>query len=283
MSFVADGLVVRRQRQRIWFEQWLREGYSIRQLSAQSGHGERTLRRVVGYWLNRPPVDRCDLSTHRHLIIDGTYLHGRRGAVVVVMDAATHAVIAGAYGIKEGSAQMGAFCTALVSRGLSPISITTDGHTGLLRVLRTLWPQAILQRCLFHIQIQGLDWCRRKPKRRDARRLAALLQHLLAIDTPPQRDAFLDDLCDWESRYGWRLALQRETGWVTSDLIRARSMIAKAVPDMFHYLDNPAIPRTTSAVEGYYGRLKPLYARHRGLAPPRRTHYFQWFLHLCQR
>lgn len=267
-------------RQRVWFERWIREGYGIRQLGAQSGRRERTLRRVVRYWLNRPPADRGNLSPHRHLVIDGTYLQGRRGAVVVVMDATTHTVIAGAYGIKEGGARMAAFCTALARRGLSPESITTDGHTGLLRVLRSLWPHTILQRCLFHIQIQGQMWCRYKPKRPDARHLAALFDRVLLIDTPAQRQALLDDLVVWECHYGWRLGVVPERGRVTSDLKRARSMIAKAVPDMFHYLDHPEIPRTTSAVEGYFSRLKPHYARHRGLAPDQRANYFRWFFTL---
>ena len=74
-----------------------------------------TLRRIVRYWLQCPPVDRRELSAHRHLIIDGTYLQGRRGAVVVVMDAATHTVVAGAYGIKEGGVRMATFATGYSS------------------------------------------------------------------------------------------------------------------------------------------------------------------------
>lgn len=74
-----------------------------------------------------------------------------------------------------------------------------------------------------------------------------------------------------------------ETGWVFSDLKRARSLLLAALPDMFHYLDDPAIPKSTNALEEYFARLKHKYRQHRGLAPPHRSAYFRWYVHLCPR
>ena len=59
--------------------------------------------------------------------------------------------------------------------------------------------------------------------------------------------------------------MQPGKGKVFSDLKRARSMLVKAVPNMFHYLDDANIPKTTNALEGYYSRLKQRYRQHRGL------------------
>lgn len=273
----------RRRRQRVWFDRWIVEGYSYRQLHCQSGCPVIGLRRIVRYWLDRRPQRRVDLSVARHLIIDTTYLCGRRWPLTVVMDAPTNRVLAGALGVHEGSAQMMTFCTALRAQGLTPQSITTDGHPHLLSTLRACWPMVTLQRCLVHVQRQGLAWCRQRPKRADARRLRQLLRHLTAIRTAADRTRWIDQLIAWEQRYGWRIDLTPESGPVFSDLKRTRSLIIHAFDDLFHYLDHPDIVHSTNGLEGYFGRLKQRYRQHRGLAPHRRNAYIQWYLHLCPR
>ena len=280
---MADGLSARRLRQWVWFERWLSEGYSIRQLGKQSGYAVMTLRRIIHWWLDRPPLsDIGNLAGARHVIVDGAYLHGRQSAFVLVWDHTTSRLIAGGYGIKEGHTTMQPFCEALAARGLNPISITTDGHRGLVQTLRRVWPEAILQRCLFHMRKQGMQWCRRRPTRPAARQLRSLFAQLCSLRTPGQRDAFMVAWTTWEQRYGQAIADSRRGGWVFPDLQQARRLIHRALPDMFHYLDNPGIPQTTSAVEGCIGRFKQQYRRHRGLADHRVANLFQWYFHVLR-
>ncbi len=270
-------------RQKVWFERWLTQGYSIRQLGEQSGYAAMTLRRIIHWWLDRPPLTRTiALSGVRHVIIDGAYLHGRENAFVLVWDHAGSRLIAGGYGIKEGHQTMQPFCEALAAQGLNPNSITTDGHRGLVQSLRRVWPQAILQRCLFHVRKQGMQWCRRRPSRPAARQLRALFAQLCSIRTHAQREAFVIEWTAWEQRYGQAIASSDRGGWVFPDLQQARRLIHRALPDMFHYLDDPGIPHTTSAVEGCISRLKQQYRRHRGLATPRVTNLFQWYFHVLR-
>jgi len=54
-------------------------------------------------------------------------------------------------------------------------------------------------------------------------------------------------------------------------------LIANALPDMFHYLDDKHVPVTTNALEGFHSRLKADYRRHRGLSKEHRTKYIQWY------
>ncbi len=68
-------------------------------------------------------------------------------------------------------------------------------------------------------------------------------------------------------------------GKVFSDIIRARSMLTKAISDIFHYLDDSNIPRSTNALEGYFSRLKEHYRLHRGLSPYKRNNYFNWYFY----
>jgi hypothetical protein len=214
--------------------------------------------------------------------MDGTYIDGRKG-IFAVMEAKDYAIIYGASEMAEGPSYLNPFCAELKKQGLAPCSATIDGNLHVMRILRTLWPGILIQRCLVHVQRQGLMWCRRYPKRTDAKHLRTLFLKVMAIHTPDDRDHFISELRSWEDRHGPRIARSAEKGWVFSDLKRARSMLLSALPDMFHYLDDPSIPHCTNALEGYFARLKQRYRQHRGLALHHREAYFRWYLRLCPR
>jgi putative transposase len=207
-----------------WFRQWIEESYTFRQLALRSRHSVRTIRRIVEYWLLRPPNDTSDLSGHRYLIFDGTNLEGRQG-LFAAMDGEKGYLLRGACDMSEGSRDLLPFCMALRERSLVPQSATVDGNPQLIRTLRMVWPGIIIQRCLVHVQRQGLSWCRRFPKRTDARHLRELFLRVMSIHRFEERDHFLDEVARWEQHYGVRIATSAETGWVFSDLRRARSML----------------------------------------------------------
>jgi len=273
---------VKHARESVWFRRWIVEGYAFRQLAFQSGHSISTIRRIVRYWLLRPPDDMGELSGCRYLIFDGTNLEGRRG-LFAAMDGERNYLLHGVCDVSEGPRDLLPFCRALKERGLVPRSATVNGNPHLIRILRMVWPEIIIQRCLVHIQRQGLSWCRLKPKRTDAKHLRKLFLQVGRISTFDHRDRFLEGVAEWESRYGIRIAASPETGWVFSDLKRARSMLLVALPNMFHYLEDPKIPHTTNSVEGYFSRLKQKYRQHRGLIKSHRSAYFKWYFHLCRR
>lgn len=56
----------------------------------------------------------------------------------------------------------------------------------------------------------------------------------------------------------------------------------RALPDMFYYLDDPAVPISTSGLEGYFSRLKRHYRQHRGLSKLKLKSYFQWYHYFCK-
>ncbi len=272
----------KRFRQKIWFRKWIVEGYSLRQLSDQSGHSISTLQRINSYWLSQIPKQRGNWSKDRYLIFDGTMFENRRGPFVV-MNALTHCILYAEAHICEGPSDLKKFCDYLWNYGLSPQSATLDGNPHLIRILRTLWPQILIQRCLVHIQRQGLMWCRQYPKRIDAKHLRKIFLGVSSIRHSSDKSCFLTQVYRWEDKYGQRIATSAETGWVFSDLKRARSMLLTALPDMFYYLQDHNIPHSTNALEGYFSRLKQKYRQHRGLAKHHRLAYFNWFFHLCQR
>jgi hypothetical protein len=282
-TFVQPGLPRRRDRQRIWFERWIVEGYSVRQLVAQSGYSRSTIRRIIGYWLDRSPRRQDDLGRFKYLVIDGTYLVKRQIVVVGIADPVAKYLVAGSYGLKEGEARMRDYCYQLRSAGLLPVSITIDGLKQVQTMLKAVWPEARIQRCLVHIQRQGLAWCRRDPRTAAVKHLRRLFCHITNVTSVTERDRFLEAWESWERRFGGPIASRPGRGKVFSDVKRARSLLHYALPSLFHYLENPLIPSSTNWIEGYFSRLKARYRQHRGLSPEHRESYFAWYFRLCRK
>lgn len=215
-------------------------------------------------------------------VLDGTYLHHRHG-MFAALNSVSHHLIYGAYGITEGPIGLGIFCRRLCQHGIVLKSVTIDGNTHLFRVLTTTWPGIIIQRCLVHIQRQGLSWCRQKPKRADARSLRRIFEQVLSIRTHQQKKAFLRKVTEWEHRYGSPFHQPGTIhGWVATDLQRARSMLFNALPYMFQYLNDATIPFSTNMAEGYFSRLKKRYRAHQGIVHRYRKEYFRWYFYLCE-
>ena len=253
---------------------------SVRQLSSLSTYSQPTMRRILAYWLQREPKSVRLGTEHRNLIFDGTFLRKRKG-VYAAMNGLTHKLIYGAYGINEGPRDLLKFCIYLKSNGIEPESITIDGNPHIYKVIKTLWTGCIIQRCLVHVQRQGLSWCRRNPKRTDAVKLRQLFLKVCNINTEEQSRDFVEKFTLWEKRYGKKIDLIKNRGWVASDLQRARSMLIKAIPFMFNYIKYQNIPSTTNAIEGYFSRLKQQYRKHKGLSKINQQYYFKWYFKLC--
>ncbi len=267
-----------------WFRRWIVEGYSVRQLVQQSRRNRPSLRRLIDSFLaDAPPKSALEPQATRYLLFDGTFLH-RPHSIVVLMDGQNHRLVRGQFNVRENSEpELRAFFEPMIVEGLRPRSFTVDGNPQVIRVLRMLWPDAVIQRCLVHIQRQGLSWCRNSPKTAYARQLREIFLRVTGITTSVDKKAFLDLVDAWEDRYGAEIAARKETGRVFSDIKRARSMLLHALPDMFHYLDDTHISTTTNGLEGYFSRLKSHYRQHRGLSPRKRSKYFAWYFHFAPR
>ena len=195
------------------------------------------------------------------------------------MNNLSNQIIAGKYCIRENYATAHNIFKELLSKQVNPKAITTDGNTSVILAIKKVWPNAIIQRCLVHIQRQGLSWLRRYPKSQAARDLRLLLLTITNIKNYKQKKIFINNFNNWEKRYGKFVLSLTSTDKVYSDLQRTRSLIIHALPDMFYYLENFNIASTTNKVEGYFSRLKEIYRRHRGMSKNKRSIYFQWYIY----
>lgn len=264
------------KRSQRWFQFWVTESCSIRLLCKLSGHSASKLSGIKNYWLERMPPGEFDYTDVKYMIFDATYFH-KDGCLLNVMDATNQKIIAHLYVRKESFAEAYPWFVNLKRQGLSPRFIITDGERSILRAMRLVWPQAKFQRCLYHLQHEGMRWLRTYPKTEAGRALRDILSRLSWIKTGDERDSFLRDYSCWLDRYkDYVLSLPR-TAVASKDLRRTMVLLTNALPDMFHYLQDSHIQSTTNALEGFHSRLKADYRRHRGLTKNHRIQYIHWY------
>jgi hypothetical protein len=199
------------------------------------------------------------------------------------MDAKDQRIIAHIYVQKESFKDAYDWFVTLKEHGFNPRVFTTDGERSIMRAMRLVWPNIELQRCLYHLQHEGMRWLRTYPKTVAGKELRLILSKLTGIRTVHYCDTFIQAYSDWVDKYrDYVLALQHTTV-AFRDLRRTMGLINNALPDMFHYLIDPNIPSTTNALEGFHSRLKADYRRHRGLTKQHRLQYIAWYCHCKKR
>ena len=245
---------------------------------AISNYGKKKIKKIKNYWLERTPPVLHLTSKHKYLIFDGTYFK-RTNCLMIVIDNLNNQAIADKYCIRENYATAHNIFKELSDKQVNPIAITTDGNTSIILAIEKVWPDIIIQRCLVHIQRQGLSWLRKYPKSQAAGDLRLLLLTVTNIKDHKQKQTFISNFNNWEKRYGKFVLSLPSSNKVYSDLQRTKSLIIHALPNMFHYLEDSNIAPTTNKIEGYFSRLKELYRRHRGLSKNKRSLYFKWYIY----
>lgn len=252
------------------------ESYSIRQLSQISGYSSITLTRIKDYWLEQSPEEAFDYTQIHYLIFDATYFH-KDGCLMNLMEAASQRIIAHLYVKKESFKETYPWLLSLRQQGLNPWVITTDGFQSVLRAMQTVWPEVRLQRCLYHIQHEGLRWLRSYPKTEAGKELRTILSQLSWIKTIAERNSFITNYGRWLLEYESFVRTLPTTTVAYKDLKRTIVLINNALPDMFYYLEDENVHSTTNALEGFHSRLKADYQRHRGLSAEHKISYLNWY------
>lgn len=252
------------------------ENYSVRQISNLSGYSQITITRIKNYWLDQTPKENIDYSNYSHLVIDATYFH-KDGCMLNLMDTQSQKIISHIYVKQESFLSTYKWLLGLSHNGLCPDFITTDGEPSTMRAIQVIWPRAKLQRCLYHLQHEGMRWLRSYPKTEAGKDLRIILSKLSRIKTINERDAFIDSYNAWLIKYHGSVQSLPRTTVAFKDLKRTIVLINNALPCMFHYLIDCNIHPTTNALEGFHSRIKSDYQRHRGLTKEHRISYLNWY------
>lgn len=197
------------------------------------------------------------------------------------MDAREQIIISNIYAQKEGYKSVYPWFKELKEQGLNPDYITMDGERSVMRAIREIWPTVKIQRCLYHIQHEGMRWLRTYPKTEAGKELRALLKTLCpsAIKSVKKRNYLIKAYKAWLCKYSDFIKSKSlpVNDVASKDLKRTMVLINNALPDMFYYLKDDNIPPTTNTLESFHSRLKADYRRHRGLTEEHKIHYLKWY------
>lgn len=164
-------------------------------------------------------------------------------------------------------------------------SITCDGKRSTLKAIKKVYPEIIIQRCLVHVYRMVHIWLKEKPKTIAALELKQVINLLSLVNTHNDRIAFIAAFNKWYEKHN-AFINEKAINELTSrwwyrhkNLRRAAIVIRKAIPNLFHFLDNQAIPKSTNALESFFGHLKDSLSIHRGLSYANRKNFIKWYLH----
>jgi len=133
----------------------------------------------------------------------------------------------------------------LKKQGLMPHYIVMDGERSVMRAIDMIWPKTTIQRCLYHIQREGMRWLRTYPKTAAGRELRSLLRTLCNIKSVNERNQFINNYKAWVNKYRDFVKSLPVFNIAFKDLKRTVVLINNALPDMFYYLKEPNISATT--------------------------------------
>lgn len=282
--FTGSNPSVTKSNRFIWFKKWVLYRYTLEQLSQESGYSTRTLKRLFDEYLSKPPKLSVYPSERVNLMIDGTYFSNDL-CLVLYRDSTIK--FTQLYRLTDGEwfEELFEDLENLQRLGVQIESITCDGHKALLKAIQLACPNVTTQRCLVHIQRMCRIWLSSKPKSDAGKALRKIMSVLHTVDSTTKRDYWIVSLHKWHNAFKDYInekTINEETGryWYTHKMVRRSfSVVKRALPDMFHFLDNPRIPKSTNGLESFFGHLKGHLNVHRGLSSKHKRQFIQWYLY----
>lgn len=282
--FTSENAGVRKSNRFIWFKKWVIGRRTIEELSEESKYSTRTLKRYFNNYLSQMPILSVYPSKNVNIIIDGTYFSN---GICLVIYRDNTIKFTQLYRLTDGEhyTEIKEDLENLLKLGVNIESVTCDGHKSILKAVKEVFPNIPLQRCLVHIQRDCRIWLTKNPKSSAGKELLSISYEIHRLNDYESLNLWLVNLHKWHEKYKDYInekSVNELTGryWFTHKAVRRTFMsIKRALPNMFHYLDNPKIPKTTNSLESFFGHLKGNLNIHRGLSYKHRKQFIQWYLY----
>jgi len=254
------------------------EGYNVRQLSSMLHYNRSKIQRIINCWLAKePPKLTIDYSSIKHVMLDATYFKNAKLCLIVLMDHESKKPIYWDIISKENYGSVKEILIKLKEFGLSPVSFATDGLLSTIKAIQNIYPNIIIQRCMTHIIRQSLSWLRTYPKSDIGKELKTIVKTIGKIKSKEEQELFIDRYFKWFNANREFIDNHNKAVIADKDLKRTTSLLNNAISNMFHYINNPDIPYTTNALEGFFKHLKGKYRMHNGLSKTHIIPYLKWY------
>lgn len=267
-------------KQKIWFKKWVVGRMTLEEIAKQKECSTRTIQRLFYIFLDNPPTPQIKENNNCHLMIDGTYTGDicllnyfdndlkRLQYYEIVKDENYHDFELG--------------LRLLKATGLNIVSITSDGDRGLITAINEVFPGIVHQRCIIHVQRMALTYLTRFPKTAAGKELRFIILDLHKISNHEERSALVKRYRDWETKYYYFLNERTE---LLSDkrlykhfgIRQAKAQVSNTLSYLFHYLDDPKIPKSNNGLECRFSYLKNNLRIHRGLSKEHRKSFLLWY------
>ncbi len=275
---------VSKKNREVWFREWIVGKQTFAQLVAKSGYSERTLKYYFYDYLACYPQWNIQRREKVNLLIDGTYF-SNKVCLVLYRDNTVKATVLYRLTDGEWEEELREDLENLQQAGIVIESVTCDGLSNILKAVRKSSPETIIQRCLAHIERETKIWLTKQPQSEAGYKLKQIIQCLSKITNREQWGYWIVAVVRWYEEYKDFVnekTYKPDTNryWFTHRNVRKAFIhIKRALPDMFHYLDNPRIPKTTNGLESFFGHLKQNISLHRGLSKEHYKNYIKWYLY----
>jgi hypothetical protein len=256
---------------------------TIEEIAITSGYSSRQLHRWFDDYLDTWPSWTINTSTPIYLLIDGTY-YSDGHCLIIYRAENLRRTIFYRFATHEDDDEIASDLLNIRDLGYEVIGITTDGGDNIIRAVQYVFPHVPRQRCVVHVQRECLASITQRPRSPEARMFRNLVQQLSIVYTN-------NDKLWWLSRYSrWTednleyvfqkgvVSYSKQEYYVHNDLRKAYIHLKRALPNLFTYIDHPGVPKTTNALEAFFGHIKDQIRLHRGLAETRIDNFIKWFL-----
>lgn len=268
--FTGSNPLLAKANQFVWFEKWVVGRRTFEQVVAETGLSKSTVQRLFKSYLKVPPILSVYPSERVNPLIDGTYFT-RDLCLVLYRDNTIKFTQLYRFSDGERYEELKEDLENLLLLKVQIESITCDGHRALLRAIRKVCPHATLQRCVIHVQRMCRIWLSSNPKSISGQELRRIVCTLHLIQSKQELGYWLHELAKWDARHH-EFVHEKTVNpikgkyWYKHKLLRRSfSVLKSALPNLFTYLDNPQIPKSTNSLESFFGHLKTNLNIHRGL------------------
>lgn len=284
-SFILLRHDVKNKNEFIWFKKWIIERQVYKYLVRDSGYSQSKIQRIFNQYLNSAPVVEIRSKTRVHLLIDGSYFPNGL-CLILYYDHNLRYVQLYRETNQEKYTEIKEDLQNLKKLGVDVYSVTCDGHKAILKSIKKVFPNAIIQRCLVHIKRQVRNYLSSKPKLEQSASLLKLSNQITSIKSIEDSNIWLGAFFNWykiNHEFINQKTQSQNTGrfWYThKNLHAAFSLLENAIPNMFNYLDDEQIPNTTNRIENYFTHLKDKLRIHRGLRFEAKKNFIKWYLYM---
>lgn len=269
------------------FKQYVLWGVTYEMLSSLSDYSVAYLiEKFHSFFLEEPPVlPRIDQSQQEEtfLLIDGLWF-GRWFVLMVYRQSGNLHLL--------HISTMGREVTSKISKDLKTVSgsgyrftgVVSDGGTGIVGAVNTVFPHIPHQICLAHLHRGIVAAIGRFPKDERVKALKVLADHVWLIESKQALQWWEQEVQVWVRKHHLFLKEKRYdttgTWWYIHKGVRSAVATLQELPSTsFHFLDHPSMPKTTNEIEAQFGHVGKRWLAHRGMKRERWRDFLKWFVY----